>query len=427
LFTTAAFSQNVISLFNRANQFFDFLQAEKFADAHACFEDSTKNKITQENLKQLWTDISTKLGKAESLDAIQSKTQGEYFAVTVEGKFANGDQNFLLGFNKAEKIVGLFLAPKARGNAYLSPAYADTTLYTEKQLYINTPGHQLAAILTVPKNTKNFPIVVFVHGSGPSDMDESIGPNKPFKDISAGLAAQGIASLRYVKRTLVYPNEFGKSFTVKEEVVDDAVAALNLAKTVPNADLKNIYLFGHSLGGMLAPKIAGLVPNLNGIILAAAPARKLTDMIAEQSKYLMGKTSDTSALIKKQNQMILGEIEKSRFTQLGAMKPDSLVLGLPASYWVDLNAYDQVAAAQKLIKTRILVVQGGNDYQVSKQDYDFWNSNLSTKGNAEFKFYPALNHLFSVQMEKGTSEQYLYPSSVSATFINDLVAWIKIQ
>jgi len=426
LFTTTTFSQNVIQLFNGANDFFKLLQEEKFADAHAYFDDNMKSKVTEDNLKKLWTDIAVKLGKAESLDAIQSKVQGEFFAVTVAGKFANGDQNFIVGFNKAQKIVGLFLAPSQAAKAYVKPVYADTNLYQEKSTYLTTSGHQLAAVITTPKNVKNFPVVVFVHGSGPGDMDETAGANKPFKDIAAGLAAKGIGSLRYVKRTLVYPNEFAKAFTVKEEVLDDAIAAIAMAKTISGADLKNIYLFGHSLGGMLAPRIASSSPDLAGIILAAAPARKLTDIAIEQNKYMFGLSKDTTEANKKRLADAITEIEKSRISQLGTtIKPDSSILGLPASYWVDLNSYDQVATAKKLSKPKIWVVQGGNDFQVSKTDFDLWNAALGKKKNARLKFYPELNHLLSVQTEKGTMAQYQTPVSVSETLINDVALWIK--
>ena len=379
-----SFSQNVISLFNKANSFFDYMEAGKYDTAHMFFEEKAKEKITVDNLKQIWTSIKSKYGSVKSIDAIQSKIQGEYFSVTVEGKFQNEDQNFILGFNKAEKMVGLYMPPKLA--TYTLPTYADTTKYQEKSLYLNTKGHQLAAVVTTPKNVSNFPIVVLVHGSGPSDMDETIGANKPFKDIAIGLAAKGIASIRYVKRTLLYPGDFTKTFTIKEEVTDDALAAIATAKTVKGADLKNIYLFGHSLGGMLAPQMATLAPELNGIILAAAPARKLTDIIIEQNKYFFDLAKDTTAKGKKEFDAVLVDIDRSKVKELGAMKPDSLIIGLPVSYWISLNTYDQVAVAKKLNK-RIFVVQGGNDFQVSKQDYSLWDAALNKKKNVSLKFY----------------------------------------
>ncbi|MGM9475100.1 alpha/beta hydrolase [Pedobacter sp. GSP4] len=427
LFTTTAFSQNVIQLFNSANDFFKLLQEEKFTDAHAFFDDTLKTKLTEENLKKLWGDIGTKFGKPESFDAIQSKAQGEFFAVTVEGKFVNGEQNFILGFNKQQKVVGIFLAPSKRIATYLKPNYVDTNLYKEKSVYIGPAGKQLAAIITTPKNAKNFPMVVFVHGSGPGDMDETVGANKPFKDLAGGLASKGIGSIRYVKRTLIYPNEFANPYTVKEEVLDDAGAAIALAKTVVGADPKNVYVFGHSLGGMLAPKMATLTPDLAGIILAAAPARKLTDVIIDQNKYMFDLSSDTTSANKKQLADAVTEINKSRISQLGTVKPDSIILGLPAKYWADLNSYNQVTVAKSLSKPKIYVLQGGNDFQVSKVDFDLWNAALAKKKNVQLKFYPDLNHLLSPQTEKGTMAQYQAAVSVSETLVNDIALWIKAK
>jgi dienelactone hydrolase len=420
-----SYSQNVLSLFNKANIFFTYMEEAKYDSAHLYFEVAEQAKISPDNLKQLWDNVKAKLGKAVSLEAIQSKVQGDYFAVTVEGKFENDNQNFILGFNKAEKIVGIYMPAKAA--AYTKPSYAaDTSRYQEKSVYLTTKGHQLAAVITTPKNVSNFPIVVLVHGSGPGDMDETVGPNKPFKDLALGLAAKGIGTVRYVKRTLIYANEFSKAFTVKEEVTDDAVAAVALAKTVKGADPKNIYLLGHSLGGMLAPQMVALAPELNGIILAAAPARKLTDVILEQNKYFFELVKDTTAAVKKEFDDAVKEVERSRIAQLGSMKPDSNIIGLPVSYWVNLNNYDQVATAKKLNK-RILIVQGGNDFQVSEQDYNLWNTALNKKKNVSLKFYPELNHLLSPQTEKGTTAQYQIPVNVSEKLVDDIALWVKGQ
>lgn len=400
------------------------MEEGKYDTAHMYFDAAEQAKVSPETLKQIWSGIKTKFGNVKSLDAIQSKIQGEFFAVTVEGKFENDNQNFILGFNKAEKLVGLYMPPKLA--TYILPSYADTLKYQEKSVYLATKGHQLAAVVTTPKNVTNFPIVVLVHGSGPSDMDETIGTNKPFKDLALGLAAKGVGSIRYVKRTLLYANEFNNAFTTKEEVTDDALVAISMAKTIKGADAKNIYLFGHSLGGMLAPQLATMNQDLNGIILAAAPARKLTDIIVEQNKYFFALTKDTTEAGKKQLDTILTDVERSRITQLGKFKPDSLIIGLPASYWVSLNAYDQVATAKKLNK-RILIIQGGNDFQVSQDDYNLWDAALNKKKNVSLKFYPELNHLLTSQTEKGTAAQYQIPANVSEKLIEDLASWIKGQ
>ncbi|TKC12940.1 DUF3887 domain-containing protein [Pedobacter polaris] len=422
LISTVSFSQNVISLFGKANEFFNLLETNKYDTAHLYFAESEQAKITPENLKKLWTTIKARLGNVETIDVLQSRVQGEFFAVTIEGKFERDIQNFVLMFNKSEKLVGLYMPPKAI--AYTKPFYVDTALYTEKSVYLQSSNHQLAAIITTPKNITNFPIVVLVHGSGPADMDGTVGPNKPLKDIATGLASKGIGSVRYVKRTVIYPAEFNKAFTVKEEVLDDAVAAIALAKTVKGADVKNVYILGHSLGGMLAPRIATLVPDLKGMILAAAPARKLTDIIIDQNKYAVAQAKDTTAATKKLLADAIKAVEVTRISKLRTtIKPDSIILGLPASYWIDLNAYNQVAAAKASLK-KIFIAQGGNDYQVSEVDFNLWKAALAGKTGVTLKFYPEINHLLSPQLEKGTTAQYQVMVNVSEQVVKDIAAFI---
>ncbi|MEJ7779321.1 MAG: alpha/beta fold hydrolase [Daejeonella sp.] len=418
------FAQSIVSLISRADMFFDSMDKGKFEEAHGFFDESVKGKLTADELKLFWLRLGNSLGTYESVDGAQNKSQGEYFQVTLNCVFTKGSQNFTFVFNKTEKLMGFFVAPTINEAAYVPPAYADTNIYREKEIAVKFQGGEMAGMLTTPKGASNYPVVILVHGSGPSDMDETVGPNKPFKDLALGLAAKGIATIRYVKRTMVHPNLFTKTFTVKEEVTDDALAAIALARTLPGVNKSQIYVLGHSLGGMLAPRIATMAPDLNGIIVAAAPARKLSDVIAEQNKYLYVSSGDTSAALKLQFQETANEIDRSRLMKLGDIAPDSVILSAPASYWVDLNMYDQLASAKKLTK-RIFVIQGENDFQVSTQDFNIWKNALSPNKNAAFKLYPDLNHLLSSQKQKGNGMQYRIPASVSPVLINDIAAWIK--
>ncbi|HXI00509.1 MAG TPA: alpha/beta fold hydrolase [Sphingobacteriaceae bacterium] len=422
--TEIAFSQSILNLINRSNEFLDTLEKGKFEDAQNFFDEGVKDKVQPEILKNFWNSTNSTLGNLESVESAQNKTQEEFFVVTLICKFSKGTQGFQFVFNQKEKMVGFFVVPKSNAAVYQNPVYADSTLYKEQPVSIKTSGHELAGLLTTPKSGTNFPVIVLVHGSGPSDMDESIGPNKPFKDLALGLAAKGIATIRYVKRTRVYPGEFNKAFTLKEEVTDDALAAIALAKTITGVNKKQIYVLGHSLGGMLAPKLASLAPDVNGIIMAAAPARKFTDVISDQNKYMFESAKDTTAEGKKQLQNALTELEKTRITKPGTMKVDSLLLGLPVSYWIDMNLYDQVGTAKKL-KKRILILQGENDFQVPVMDYNLWKGAFAKKKNVTFKLYPELNHLFITQPQKGSPQQYQQPGNVAGSVIDDIALWVK--
>lgn len=424
VFAYASQAQGILQNINLASEFFIQLDSGNYDKAYSLFDNSINEKIKPVDLKNLWAQVTEKLGKFEAVDGAQNKTQGDVQLVILQCTFKNDTQPFQFAFNKESKIVGFYILPKKPENNYKFPVYADPNAFTEKLITIKAGKHELPAMLTLPKDSLNCPVVIFVHGSGPSDMDETVGPNKPFKDIALGLASKGIASIRYVKSTLIYQNEFTGAFTVKEEVLNDALAVIDYAKTVQQIDSSKIYVFGHSLGGMLAPRIATLKPSeIKGLILAAAPARKLQDLAIEQNNYIFKIQKDTSKAAPKALADAIKNLNFTKTLSAKTVKQDSLYLGLPASYWADLNTMDQVAIAKKL-NQRIFVIQGGNDFQVSTTDLKIWQEGLKGKKNVDTKLYPMLNHLLAFVPEKGDNNQYLKLINVDQPLIEDLASWI---
>eukprot|EP01132_Coremiostelium_polycephalum_P020878 gene20878-24808_t len=123
LITTTAFSQNILGLIGRSQDFFKLMEEQKFTEAYAYLDPSFQSKVSQDDLVKLWTKLAENLGTIKSLDMLSTKTEGEFYVVTLEGKFSKADQDFILGYNKAEKIVGLFLKPKSTAVSYIKPAY----------------------------------------------------------------------------------------------------------------------------------------------------------------------------------------------------------------------------------------------------------------------------------------------------------------
>ena len=279
-------------------------------------------------------------------------------------------------------------------------------------------------MLTLPNGNSSFPIVLFVHGSGPNDRDESIGPNKPFRDLAHGLASQGIASIRYDKRTLVYANlmESGSmEITLDTEVLIDVNNAIELADSVKGAE--QVFVLGHSLGAMLSPKIALKSHELEGIIMLAGNARPLEDLILEQYTYLLSPDG-----ISNEEQVVLDET-KLQIKHLEKLKQDpddqtlDLPLGLPASYWISLINYNQTEDI-KLVESRILILQGERDYQVTMEDFALWEKALISHENTQFKSYPKLNHLFLEGEGQSRPAEYQIEGEIPRYVIDDIAEWI---
>src|SRR5262249_25909652 len=154
--------------------------------------------------------------------------------------------------------------------------------------------------------------VVLVHGSGPHDLDETIGPNRPFRDLAWGLASKGVVVLRYDKRTHSHGGEMTeKDINVRAEVIDDAVTALALLRQQPDVDPASVFLLGHSLGGCLAPAIAKEDGKLKGVILLSGTIRPMKDVIVDQLTYLASLPGDEQAARQKALEQVKAKTDPS--------------------------------------------------------------------------------------------------------------------
>ena len=301
---------------------------------------------------------------------------------------------------------------------------------TERDITVGADGYRLPGTLTLPvQASENSPVpcVVLVHGSGPNDRDETIGPNKPFRDIARQLAEQGIASLRYDKRTKVYGADFvpaGREVDYDTEAVDDAVAAVALAATLPEVSRDSVFLLGHSLGGTLAPRIAERSKALAGVIIVAGMARALEDAVVDQVTYLASLAGESAeskaqiAILKEQ----AANVKKLDTYDFNPALP--LPLGLPASYYRMANKYKPAEVAARL-SIPILIVQGERDYQVTMLDFALWRFNLLRSRNACFKSYPKLNHLLQEGSGKSVPMEYQTASPVSREVTDDIARFIR--
>ena len=392
------------------------------------FDAQVKAALPDSKLKELGETLPKQVGALQSrAEAQLAEREFPYQQVVIPVQYEKAALNMFVTINVITgKISGLLYQPNqaAEGKGYKTPTYVDTTKFAEKDVTFGSAPWQLPGTLTRPTGEGPFPAVVLVHGSGTNDRDETIGPNKPFKDIAQGLASQGIAVLRYDKRTKVYPLKTSqlKNITVKEEIVDDAVAAVEFLKSQPGIDPKQIYVAGHSEGGYVAPRIAEAAPNLAGLIILAGPTRPLEDVIQEQVRYLLESDGSFSAEDQAQLQEVQKQVEAVKaLTQTLQNKP---ILGFPVSYLLDLKNYHPAEMARSLT-IPLLILQGERDYQVTMQDFDIWQKVLAGRPNVELKSYPDLNHLFLAGTGKSVPAEYQTPGNVAPAVIQDIASWIQ--
>jgi dienelactone hydrolase len=408
------------------------LEARQFDKVTAQFNARMATRLGAERLSNAWDTISAMAGGAYVgvLSTQVSDVGGEH-VVKLSCEFGKSLVAATISLDGEGKISGLYLG-QPESNAPWAADYVHADSFEEFPVMVGQDPHKLTGRLTLPKGKKNVAAVVLVHGSGATDQDEAIGPNKPFKDLAGGLGSQGIAVVRYNKRPFQYPASFKGEFTVEQETIEDAHAAVSLLAARPEVDPKRIYIVGHSLGAMLAPRIAAEDPQVAGIVLMAGNSRPLEDLIVEQVRYQVSLAGRPTPESDKQVAAVEKMREEIRAPKLTAGDSVNMLgVPIPGSYFLDLRNYDQARVAAGL-KIPILVLQGERDSQVRMADYQGWKKALAEDPLASFRLYPNLFHLFiavpaSDHTPLSTAEDYMEAGHVAPAVIIDIATWINAQ
>ena len=258
--------------------------------------------------------------------------------------------------------------------------------------------YPLNGLLTFPDGmTGPVPAAVFVHGSGPSNMDEKVMKLTPFRDLAGGLAGHGIASLRYDKRTFVHARRMIKghrTVTVWEETIEDALLAVELLKKDRRIDPERIFLLGHSMGAMLAPRIDAEGADVRGLILMAGTPYRLEDIVLRQLRQAGNGKSLLKPVVALEEKFY-----SKRFRDLYGMSDDEakkkkFAGNLTLYYFKEMG---RKTAADYLLESGkpALILQGGRDFQVlAEEDFREFRRLLAGRDNVSFRLYPELNHVF---------------------------------
>lgn len=405
------------------------LMAGEVAPLVARFDERMKKALPGPQLALAVTDVKMQAGAFRAVTGTRTMTRNDERAVVVTCEFTAGPVDVTLAWNTKDQIVGLNMRPALVATEYRPPAYVDSARFTEAAATVDAgTGWPLPGTLAMPVGDEPVPAVVLVHGSGPSDRDESFGPNRPFRDLAWGLASRGIAVLRYDKRTLVHRARIGEvaNFTVQEETIEDALAAVALLRKTPGIRRDRIFVAGHSLGGMLAPRIGAADPGLGGLILLAGAVRSLEDSILAQTRYLAEVDGAVSEAERTQIAAAEDVVVKLRTLKLGDPPLKGVLAAAPASYLVDLRGYHPPTAARAL-KLPMLVLQGERDYQVTMEDFTAWRAALGHRPDVTFSSYPDLNHLLMAGTGKSTPAEYRVEGHVADAVVKDIAAWVAAR
>ena len=316
--------------------------------------------------------------------------------------------------------------------------------YTEEVKIVNREsGDTLAGSLTRPKEKGKYPVVVLISGSGPEDRDETVFAHKPFLLLADYLTRKGFAVLRCDDRgTGASTGDY--STATPDDFASDIRAEVKYLRSRKDIARKQVGLLGHSEGGIIAPMVAASDRKISFIILMAAPAIDLFDLLLAQdsiaAKAEGSKRKEIDEMITTNTRLF--DIVKSSADSLEAARRmvdylDSAgasdreieaslrQLGTPWMRWY--IGYDP-AVHLKSLRCPVLALNGEKDVQVPAElNLPKIAEVLTASGNVPYSTVvcPGLNHLFQPCVKCNGSEYVDLETTMDPIVLQTIGEWME--
>ena len=391
-----------------------------FAAVTDQFDGNMAAAVSEDALAAGWESVLAQLGGVTGVSAVQADAGSRSVAVQIAHE--RGSSVLMLAYDAEGSIASMYIAPQTQAPEAQERALPEGVTAQAVTLFAGTE-RELSGELLLPANAgADTAYVVLAHGSGPSDRDETLGANKPFRDLAYDLAALGVGSLRFDKVTYAHPE--CPVTTVEQEYAQPVAEALRVLRETTGAT--RCYLAGHSEGGMLTPYLVESCGFDGGIALAGTPWQ-LWEVSCAQNLAVI------AALPAEQQAALLAQVETEREKglQLAGMSDEeaaqTTVFGMSGAYLVHMARMDQAQIALESGKP-FLFLWGEADFQVSREAFDAWQERLGDDARFTYRTYPGLNHLFMPADPEDSilnaQAAYEKPKQVDAKVAQDIANWI---
>lgn len=325
--------------------------------------------------------------------------------------------------------------------------------YHSQDIYFyNSDSTRLAGTLSLPKDQKEFPVAVLISGSGPQNRDEEILGHRPFGILADYLTRQGIAVLRYDDRG--YGESEGQFRPATSlDYTEDALAAVQYLETNYSRQITKIGLVGHSEGGNIAPVAATRNPNIDFLVLLAAPGLSnyesylvSLDIILQaypetydrdfpffKSVYYDMATISDKAILKdsldaKFNRIVKLMSEEELFIYGGADNYIKSQVGYHTSDWYHHYLQFDVTPYLANLEIPILALNGDQDDSVEfKSNLRGIKETLTKAGHPNFETVELknVNHFFQESDNNSIESVYFNEVTFQVAALEKIVAWVS--
>lgn len=389
-------------------------------------------KATEGQDLDVFKMLEQELGAYKEIVKTEIETQNGYYLTDSTLQFEKGTVDQTIAFN-GEMV--------ADGVNYLNMKKDIVPEEGEKEITLDAgTGYPVKGMIKMPKGEVKAGIVI-VDGSGPNDMNMTLGQNKMMKHLSDQLAEKGFAVLRFNKRTYQYGKELAKigmqnKTLIKDEFIDDAAEGLKTLAKEQGIPTDRLFILGHSQSGSYLPVINETAGNLaKGYIILSGTPTNIAELSKKQLEKVIEEGSENAdeeqvKMMKqniKTNDELLKKVETMSDEELN--KPENYPFGIPGVYVKDLMKYDPIKLYNDS-KLPIFIRIAEFDKQVPISELELWKNGLDKNENDSIEEVKGANHMMQpsdgkTKLANLITDEYQKDAPIVSSVIDDIAAWIE--
>jgi pimeloyl-ACP methyl ester carboxylesterase len=292
-------------------------------------------------------------------------------------------------------------------------------------------------IITKPKRKDRLPVVMFIGGIGCYSLDYALDSSVSEIQLLNLLARAGYMCVRVEKPGIGDDAKTCKpcsSISFTEELDGYVQAALAL-KRRDDVDSNAIFIFGHSMGGVMAPLVAQRT-NIKGIVTYGTIGSNFAEYLMKTRRTIAqayDMTPDETDDFVKENCDCAGYYFVDKLTTEEAAKKDSNCRDYLSVFDLRSRAYnDELYALNfpglwKPFTGKALLLWGGSDFISSEEDQQILTETVNHyhKGNAEFAIVKNTNH--GMHIASSFQEARTSPGPYNPEVGKTVLAWLQKQ
>jgi hypothetical protein len=314
--------------------------------------------------------------------------------------------------------------------------------------FMGAAGFRLQGTLLLPASHQGArcPAVLLLAGSGPPDRDGNVRPTfvtDLLKQIAERLARQGIATLRYDKRSVaayaaLWPRGIPQldAFFSYDHFVGDALAGYRFLRAQPEIDPRRVGIAGHSEGGLLTLQVAHDLTSSRerekeaprAIVLLSTGGRPLDVILHEQLHALLPKQiADPKTL---QSYLDYSDRAIAQLKTQGTVPPNAppglgSVFNPTALQLLHAEFAANPVSLARAYRGAVLIVQGEKDTQVSAQrDAPALEAAFRSRKQGSCKLLPVPQASHNLKHVAGDGDPG-FGGPVVPVALDGLASWLK--